>query len=50
MKQSATHVPLLHTSPPLLQLVPSVTPDHAVVELDGAQTWHGFAGFTVPDG
>jgi hypothetical protein len=49
MKQSATHAPLLHTSVPPAQLVPSATLDHAVVEVDGVHTWHAFAEFTVPD-
>src|ERR1700679_2838643 len=47
MKQSATQVPLLHTSPDA-QLVPSGSLDHVVVEVAGAQTWQAFAGFTVP--
>jgi hypothetical protein len=48
MKQSATHVPLLHTSPPLLQLVPSVTLDQRVFHSPGMQTWHALVGFDVP--
>jgi hypothetical protein len=49
MKQSATQVPLLQTSP-LAQLVPSGSLDHAVVDVPGAQSSQGFAGFTVPLG
>jgi hypothetical protein len=48
MKQSATHAPLLHTSVPPPQLVPSVTLDQAVLEAPGMQTWHALAGFDVP--
>jgi hypothetical protein len=47
MKQSAEHVPLLHTWP-LPQLVPSLLSVQAVVEVAGAQTWQTLAGFTVP--
>jgi hypothetical protein len=37
MKQSAVHEPAAHTVP-APQLVPLPRLDHAVVELDGAQT------------
>ncbi len=49
MKQSATHAPLLHTSP-AAQAVPLGSLDHVVVEVDGVHTWQAFAGFTVPPG
>jgi hypothetical protein len=49
MKQSATQVPLLQTSPEA-QLVPSASSDQVVVEVAGLQTWQAFAGFTVPSG
>jgi hypothetical protein len=45
----ASQVPELQTSP-LPQGVLLGSSDHAVVEVDGAQTWHAFDGFTVPDG
>jgi hypothetical protein len=47
MKQSAEHVPLLHTWP-LPQLVPSPRSVQAVVEVAGEQTWQTFTGFIVP--
>jgi hypothetical protein len=53
MKQTFAQAPLLHTSALAGQFpgsVPSGSLDHAVVVADGLQTWHGFAGFTVPDG
>jgi hypothetical protein len=33
---------------PSLQTVPSLALDHVVVEIAGLQTWHRFAGSTVP--
>ena len=47
MKQSATQVPPLHTSPEA-HAVPLGSFDHAVVELAGVQTWQALPGFTVP--
>jgi hypothetical protein len=49
MKQSATQVPALHTTP-VPQLVPSGSLVQVVVEVMGAHTWQAFAGFAVPEG
>ena len=47
MSQSVRHAPVTQISP-APQLVPVATLDHALVELDGLQTWHAFAGFAAP--
>jgi hypothetical protein len=49
------HTPLLHTSLlvhafPSLHAVPLLTLLNAVVDTEGWQLWHAFAGFTVPEG
>ena len=48
MKQSATHVPELHTSP-VAQLVPSGSLDQLIVEVAGVHSWQASAGFAPPD-
>jgi hypothetical protein len=47
MKQSATHAPLLHTSP-AAQAVPSLALVNVVVEVAGVQIWQESAGFASP--
>jgi hypothetical protein len=48
-----TQLPALHASPdvhalPSLHAVPSGALDQVLVDVDGTQAWHGFAGLMVP--
>ena len=54
VKAVPAQVPAVHTSLevqalPSLQVVPSVTFDHAVVEVAGAHAWQALAGLMVPE-